>query len=114
MDNNITASTSSDLFTDLPYLQLGGGFVIGLAVGYALKKSFKILILLLGLTLIGLFTLEHHHLITINDSGIEETVSAGTDTFKNIALFLKERLVSAGFAGGGSAVGGFLMGLKIG
>jgi len=115
MDNNVTLPTSSpDLLSDLPYLQMGGGFTIGLAVGYVLKKSFKILLFLLGVTLIALFALEHYHLISVNDSGLEDAVASGTTTFKHVAVFLKERLEQSGFAGGGSAIAGFLVGLKIG
>ncbi|WP_300363138.1 FUN14 domain-containing protein [Hydrogenimonas sp.] len=114
MDTNATSSSITEKFFDLPYLDMGSGFVIGLAVGYFLKKSFKLLLLLLGIALVLMFALEHYGIVSINEAGLEHTVEAGTGTFKQFALFLKERLSEFGFAGSASAVGGFAIGLKIG
>ena len=114
MDANATSSSIADKFLDLPYLNMGSGFIIGLAVGYFFKKSFKILLLLLGLTIVLLFGLEHFDIIHIDQSHLQETVSQGTGLFKRFGLFLKERLSDFGFSGSASAIGGFAVGLKMG
>ena len=114
MDANTTTATVAEKFLDLPYLNMGSGFIVGLAVGYFLKKSFKLLLLLLGIALVLMFGLEHFGLISINEAGLEHTVAAGTSTFKQFGMFLKERLSEFGFAGSASAVGGFAVGMKIG
>ncbi len=118
MDINTTAMNGVDTITnklpDLPYLEMGSGFAIGLAVGYVFKKSFKILLLIVGAGVILLFGLEHFHIVTIDESHLEETVEMGTSSFKQVGLFLKERLTRMGVAGSGSAVAGFLAGLKMG
>jgi uncharacterized membrane protein (Fun14 family) len=99
---------------ELPYLEMGSGFLIGLSVGYFLKKSFKLILLLMGLVVVAMFVLESKGVITINESSLDQTVSAGANTFKVIANFLKESLGALTFAGGGSAIAGFLTGLKWG
>ncbi|WP_201351999.1 FUN14 domain-containing protein [Hydrogenimonas urashimensis] len=114
MDANSTASTLTGKLPDLPYLHMGSGFMIGLAVGYFLKKSFKLLLLLLGIALVLMFVLEHYGIVAINETGLEHTVSAGTSAFREFGTFLKERLDEFGFAGSASAIGGFAVGLKIG
>ncbi|WP_456381445.1 FUN14 domain-containing protein [Hydrogenimonas sp.] len=114
MDTNTSSSSLTDTLLDLPYLHMGSGFVIGLAVGYFLKKSFKLLLLLLGIAIVSMFALEHYGIISINEAGLEHTVEAGTSTFREFGTFLKDRLAEFGFAGSASAVGGFAIGLKIG
>jgi uncharacterized membrane protein (Fun14 family) len=45
---------------------LGGGFFIGILIGYALKKSIKILAIIVGLFLAGLAYLQYHQVANIN------------------------------------------------
>ncbi|WP_292654366.1 FUN14 domain-containing protein [Nitratifractor sp.] len=113
MDENLT-QTITDKLPGLPWLEMGSGFLMGLAVGYFLKKSFKILLLLMGLTITVLFVLENQHIVSINESGLSHTVSQGSELFKQFADFLKARLSRLNIAGGASAVAGFFAGLKMG
>ena len=114
MDHNATAAGWQERLPDLPYLDMGAGFVIGLAVGYFLKKSFKVLLLLLGITVALLFTLEHFDIIELHKEQLEQTVTAGTGGFKSFGAFLKARVAEFGMAGTGSALAGFFLGLKLG
>ncbi len=98
----------------LPYLEMGTGFLIGLSIGYVLKKSFKILLFLTGIALIAVFVLESQGVIELNEAHLQESVSHGVDTFKQFALFLQERLERFKVSSGLSAVAGFFLGLKIG
>jgi len=99
---------------ELPWLEMGTGFLIGLAVGYFLKKSFKILLALLGVGIILIFVLESQKVVSINEEGLAQTVAAGSEQFKHFAAFLKERLSRLSFSSTGSAVAGFFAGLKMG
>lgn len=99
---------------ELPYLEMGSGFLIGLSVGYFIKKSFKVILILMGLVVVAMFVLENRGVITINESSLDQTVTAGANTFKVFVNFIKERLGQFTIAGGGSAVAGFLVGLKWG
>jgi uncharacterized membrane protein (Fun14 family) len=58
-------------------LNLGFSFIVGLAIGYALKIAFKVALVGGGLLLIALFALQHAGLIGINWVGME----AGYDGF---------------------------------
>ena len=98
----------------LPYLEMGSGFMIGLSVGYVVKKSFKLMLLLMGLAVIGVFVLENQGIITLNETSLDQNVSLGVEAFKQFALFLKERLAALKIAGGASAIAGFVVGLKMG
>ena len=113
MDENLTQMIREHL-PGLPWLEMGSGFLIGLSVGYVVKKSFKILLFFGGLAAALLFILEHQHLITLNEEGLTQTVNEGSTLFQHFALFLKERLSRLGVAGGTSSVAGFFAGLKMG
>lgn len=107
--STIAETTSSSPF---PFLEMGSSFVIGLAVGYFLKKSFKAVLFVLGLGLIVLFYMESQGLFTLNDAMLDNGVATGIDYFKTIVSALKERLTN--FTSGLGAVAGFLVGIKFG
>ena len=113
MDENLTRAIS-DKLPAIPWLEMGSGFLIGLAIGYFLKKSFKILLLLMGIALVVIFLLESQHVVTINEEGLSHTVAQGSELFKEFAAFLKARLSRLNIVGGTSAVAGFYAGLKMG
>ena len=57
---------------------LGGGFFVGILIGYALKKVIKILAVIVGLFLAGLAYLQYHQIANINWNKLQ--VSEGTIT----------------------------------
>ncbi len=112
-EESISQKISQDL-AELPWLHMGGAFLSGLAVGYALKKSFKILLLLTGFILIAVYLFESQHIIKIDDVALSQTVAKGGELFNHLAIFLKARLGNLELVEGGSAGAGFLLGLKMG
>ena len=98
----------------LPYLEMGSGFMMGMSVGYVLKKSFKLLLFLTGLAVITVFVLEQKGVIVLNETALDQNVNMGLEMFKTFGLWLKERLGSLEIAGGASAVAGFFVGVKMG
>ena len=70
-----------NIFPDISYLEMGSGFLIGLSIGYVLKKSLKIMLFLLGLTVILLFVLENQHIITIDEKGLIESINSSIGSF---------------------------------
>jgi len=103
-----------EIGAELPYLEMGSGFLIGLSIGYFLKKSFKVILIFMGLIMVSLFVLENNGVVTINEDSLDSTVSMGAEAFKSFAAFLKERLSRFSFASGGGATAGFVLGLKWG
>jgi uncharacterized membrane protein (Fun14 family) len=97
-----------------PYLEMGSGFMIGMSVGYVVKKSFKLLLFLLGISIIAIFVLERQGILVLNETALDQNVSLGMEAFQTFTAFLKERLSSLKLAGGASAIAGFLVGLKMG
>jgi len=106
MENNISADTP------LPYLEMGSSFVIGLAVGFFIKKSFKMVLFILGFALIISFYMESQGIFTINDKVLEESISNGMQYFDYLVAAVKERITS--FQSGVGALAGFVVGLKLG
>jgi uncharacterized membrane protein (Fun14 family) len=90
---------------------IGGGFLGGLLLGFALKKIVKIVAVVIGLFIAGLAYLQYQKLATFNWDRIEGTIStianATTNTFNdyNIETLTSTNLgfsltsgISAGFA----------------
>jgi uncharacterized membrane protein (Fun14 family) len=112
-DTGLSASSSVG-DTAFPFLEMGTSFVIGLAIGYFVKKSFKFLLLFLGLGLVTLFILESQGYFHVDDQVIQDGVSTGVDSFQNVVNMLKERLSNMELSSGAGAVAGFFAGLKFG
>jgi uncharacterized membrane protein (Fun14 family) len=55
---------------------IGGGFFVGILIGYALKKVIKIVAVIVGLFLAGLAYLQYHQIANINWNKLQ-TVSEG-------------------------------------
>jgi uncharacterized membrane protein (Fun14 family) len=55
---------------------MGGGFFVGVLIGYALKKVIKILAVIAGLFLAGLAYLQYHQIANINWNKLQ-TVAEG-------------------------------------
>lgn len=106
MENNISVDSP------LPYLEMGSSFVIGLAVGFFIKKSFKMVLFILGFALIATFYMESQGIFTINDKVLEESISNGMKYFDYLVASVKERITS--FQSGVGALAGFVIGLKLG
>ena len=106
LENSISADTP------LPYLEMGSSFVIGLAVGFFIKKSFKMVLFILGFALIISFYMESQGIFTINDKVLEESISNGMQYFDYLVAAVKERITS--FQSGVGALAGFVVGLKLG
>ena len=111
---NPTEHVATQETSTIPYLEMGTGFLIGLSIGYVVKKSFKILLFLLGIGLITVFVLESKGVITLNEDYLQNTVAQGADGFKYFVGFLKDRLENFQVSSGLSAVAGFFAGLKFG
>jgi uncharacterized membrane protein (Fun14 family) len=106
LENSITADTP------LPYLEMGSGFIIGLAIGFFIKKSFKMVLFILGFALIATFYMESQGIFTINDKILEESIANGVKYFDYLLSAVKERIT--GFQSGAGALAGFVVGLKLG
>jgi uncharacterized membrane protein (Fun14 family) len=69
---------------------MGGGFFIGILIGYALKKVIKIVAVIAGLFLAGLAYLQYHQIANINWNKLQtvsEAVSEGAiTTFSNAII----------------------------
>src|SRR5215212_11610459 len=64
---------------------MGGGFFVGILIGYALKKVIKIVAVIVGLFLAGLAYLQYHQIANINWNKLQH-VSEGTITTLSNAI----------------------------
>jgi len=105
---------NNETFSNLPFTNITSGFFIGLAVGYFIKKSIKLVLILFGLFVVILFFLQNQELVHLNS----DTLLNGTDKFleliKLVFSFIKEKLSFLQLSGGAGALTGFFIGLKLG
>jgi uncharacterized membrane protein (Fun14 family) len=106
LEGNITAEHP------IPFLEMGSSFLIGLALGYFIKKSFKAVLFILGFSLIMMFFMESQGVFTINDKVLEQSIQSGAEYFDFLVASVKERITT--FQTGVGAVAGFVVGLKFG
>jgi uncharacterized membrane protein (Fun14 family) len=62
---------------------MGGGFFVGVLIGYALKKVIKIAAVIVGLFLAGLAYLQYHQIATIDWYKVEQASAGIVNTIIN-------------------------------
>lgn len=103
---------SNDIWVNLAF-QAGGGFILGFAVGYAVKKVLKILVIVLGLFTIGLLYLANQGIISVNYDALARKIEGAANTTVSTGLGFKSYvLANVPFAA--TFIVGFGVGFKIG
>jgi uncharacterized membrane protein (Fun14 family) len=64
---------------------LGGGFFVGVLIGYALKKVIKLVAVLVGLFLAGLAYLQYHQIANINWNKLQTVAEGAITTLANLS-----------------------------
>ena len=62
---------------------IGGGFFVGILIGYALKKVIKIVAIIVGLLLAALAYLQYHQIANINWNKLQTVSEGALTTFSN-------------------------------
>jgi uncharacterized membrane protein (Fun14 family) len=65
---------------------LGGGFFVGILIGYALKKVIKIAAVIAGLFLAGLAYLQYHQIANINWNKLQQESEGALTTVANLTM----------------------------
>jgi uncharacterized membrane protein (Fun14 family) len=65
---------------------LGGGFFVGLLIGYAIKKIIKIVAAIVGLFLAGLAYLQYHQITNINWNKVQTVSEDAITTLSNAII----------------------------
>src|SRR5829696_10274478 len=65
---------------------LGGGFFVGILIGYALKKVIKLLAIIVGLFLAGLAYLQYHQIANINWNKLQTVSQDAITTLSNTII----------------------------
>jgi len=92
--------------------QLGVGGIIGLCIGYAIKKVAKIAAAVLGIFSLGLIYMETQDMITVDWLGVEAWGNTALAGLGQAEGALGAFLANLPFAGG--ALAGFAIGIKMG
>lgn len=92
--------------------QLGVGGIIGLCIGYALKKVAKIAAAVIGLFSLGLIYLESQGMISVDWLGVETWGNTALASLAEAEGALGAFLANLPLAGG--VVVGFALGIKMG
>ena len=62
---------------------LGGGFFVGVVIGYSLKKVIKLVAIIVGLVLAGLAYLQYHQISNINWNKLQHISEDAITTLSN-------------------------------
>ena len=68
---------------------LGGGFFVGILIGYATKKVIKLLAVIVGLFLAGLAYLQYHHIANINWNKLQTVSEGAITTLSNVIIHIQ-------------------------
>ncbi|MGD9947896.1 MAG: FUN14 domain-containing protein [Desulfobulbus sp.] len=114
MNQPIPEPATIDIFSTAFLLpNVGAPFLVGLAVGYFSKKMLKVALFLGGAAVVLLFVGEYYGVTHVDDQALHQTAQTAADLASQSGNFLFTRLSHLTWKGG-SAVAGFLAGLKLG
>jgi uncharacterized membrane protein (Fun14 family) len=65
---------------------MGGGFFVGILIGYTLKKVIKLVAVIVGLFLAGLAYLQYHQIANINWNKLQTVSESGITTLANAII----------------------------
>ena len=65
---------------------MGGGFFVGILIGYALKKVIKLVAVIVGLFLAGLAYLQYHQIANINWNKLQTVSEVAVTTLSNAII----------------------------
>ena len=71
---------------------LGGGFFVGILIGYALKKVIKLLAVIVGLFLAGLAYLQYHQIANINWNKLQQVSEGVLTTVANLTMQIQSSI----------------------
>ena len=93
VDNNILMSTEN--FSSIA-ATIGGGFFVGILIGYALKKVMKIAAVIVGLFLAGLAYLQYQQIATVNWDKLQNASEGAITALANATTQLSNNLENGG------------------
>ena len=67
---------------------IGGGFLIGILIGYSLKKVVKLAAIVLGLFFVGLAYLQYQHIVNINWNNLQQVSQNAAITVLNATKYI--------------------------
>ena len=100
---------TTQVISKILLLQVGGGTIAGIAVGYAIKKVSKAALFIIGVIILGLYALMQAHLVTVHWDAVSSGIEAGTRAAGTWASTMVKSL-SASLVGFGV---GFFVGVKL-
>ncbi len=71
---------------------IGGGFLVGILIGYALKKVVKILAIVIGLFFAGLAYLQYQQIVNINWIKLQATSENAITTLTNATTQISDHI----------------------
>jgi uncharacterized membrane protein (Fun14 family) len=105
-------SEAAGLFDETFFLKLGFSFMVGLALGFALKVAFKVVLLLAGLVLLGVFALQYVGILDVDWYGLEVHYNGWADWLgANAGAFFD--FIGGNLTSAAAFMTGLAMGLKL-
>lgn len=99
---------------NFPVKEISTGFILGFCIGFALKKSIKILAFVVGAILILIFMLEYLGINALNNDQLLSSFENSRGFFEYSFTIIKERIKQLEATGAIGAVAGGIAGFKFG
>src|SRR4051794_31128408 len=82
---------------------MGGGFFVGILIGYALKKVIKLVAVIVGLFLAGLAFLQYHQILNVNWNKLQQISEGALTTLADLTMQIPS-ITNSGSTVDGNAV----------
>ena len=102
--------------TQIPYMELGGGFIFGLFLGFFFKtfrKNLQIIMMVFTVIALLLIMLDYLNYININEIKMENMLDTFVSKVEHFWVVAKEKFEHYQFEGGISVLAGFLLGSNL-
>ncbi len=104
----------SKIFKDISSTKFGASFIFGFTIGYLLKKSIKLMFIVLIVAIIALFWLDNSRIEEIKNIDFSSSLDRIIELLKMFGNFIYEKIGNIDQSSGVGLIAGFLVGLKIG
>ena len=105
---------NSEIIKDITSTKFGASFIFGFTIGYLLKKSIKLMFLVLIVGVVALFWLDNSRIQEIKNYDFSSSLDRMVELFKMFGNFVYSKIGNIDQSSGIGMVAGFLLGLKFG
>jgi len=105
---------NSEIIKNIEGTKIGASFIFAFVVGYFLKKSVKLMFIILIIVLAIMFWLDYSKIAELKNYDFSNSLDRIAELFKMFGAFIFEKVDNINFSSAFGLVTGLLLGLKFG